>query len=86
MSTKNSMGIRARKTLNNALTYLLLTLLACVILIPIFFVIVTSFKTDSEISLQNFQWLPHSLNIDAFKTRGNWSIGRRPSETACLSR
>lgn len=67
MSTKNSMGIRARKTLNNALTYLLLTLLACVILIPIFFVIVTSFKTDSEISLQNFQWLPHSLNFDAFK-------------------
>lgn len=67
MLTKNSMGIRARKTLNNALTYLLLTLLACVILIPIFFVIVTSFKTDSEISLQNFQWLPHSLNFDAFK-------------------
>ncbi len=42
-------------------------ILACIILVPIFFVIVTAFKTDAEISFQNFQWLPHSLNFDAFK-------------------
>ena len=68
MSTKkNSLGLRAQKTLNNALTYIILVILACIILVPIFFVIVTAFKTDAETSFQNFQWLPHSLNFDAFK-------------------
>ena len=67
MSTeKKSMGLKARKNIANTLTYTLLILLACIILTPIFFVIVTAFKTDAEISFQNFQWLPHSLNFDAF--------------------
>ena len=67
MSTeKKSMGLKARKNIANTLTYTLLILLACIILTPIFFVIVTAFKTDAEISFQNFQWLPHALNFDAF--------------------
>lgn len=56
MSTeKKSMGLKARKNIANTLTYTLLILLACIILTPIFFVIVTAFKTDAEISFQNFQ-------------------------------
>ena len=78
MSTKkNSLGLRAQKTLNNALTYIILVILACIILVPIFFVIVTAFKTDAEISFQNFQWLPHSLNFDSFKNAWemvNWPL------------
>lgn len=75
MSTKkNSLGLRAQKTLNNALTYIILVILACIILVPIFFVIVTAFKTDAEISFQNFQWLPHSLNFTPLKTPGKGQL------------
>ena len=78
MSTKkNSLGLRAQKTLNNALTYIILVILACIILVPIFFVIVTAFKTDAEISFQNFQWLP------PLKTPGKWSTGHGRLQTAC---
>lgn len=45
---------------------IVLTLWLVIMMVPIFFVVVTAFKTDPEISIQGFKWLPESLNWDSF--------------------
>ncbi len=48
------------------LLFVMLLVIAIVYLLPVFFVILTAFKTDAEISLQNFAWLPASLDVSSF--------------------
>ncbi len=45
---------------------IVLIIIALIYLLPIFFVILTAFKTDAEISLQNFVWLPSKLEWSNF--------------------
>lgn len=49
------------------LLFVLLLTVALIYLLPIFFVILTAFKTDAEVSLQNFRWLPETLDFSNFK-------------------
>lgn len=55
--------------------FVTLLLLACAVLVPVIFVVLTAFKTDAEISLMNFRWLPASLNPESFQMAlqmGDW--------------
>lgn len=52
--------------IKRTLLFVLLLIVAVIYLLPIFFVILTAFKTDAEISLQNFKWLPKSLDLSNF--------------------
>ncbi len=51
-------NVKTKKKIFACLSILLLTGWAMVTLLPILFVITTAFKTDAEISIANFQWLP----------------------------
>ncbi|QUI23742.1 carbohydrate ABC transporter permease [Vallitalea pronyensis] len=74
---KNKLGKKRKEQFQLILTYIILTAWVVVVLIPVIFVILTAFKTDQEISLINFRWLPKSFtNIEAFRQAmqmGNWS-------------
>lgn len=49
-----------------AIRFTALVIISSIYLLPIFFVILTAFKTDAEISLQNFSWLPAKLEWSNF--------------------
>ena len=59
-------SIKTNKRITNTVVLSLLIVLSLIILTPIIFVILTAFKTDTEISLMNFKWLPSSLNFESF--------------------
>lgn len=50
-------------------------LCALIVVFPILIVVLTSFKTDSEVAMASFRWLPGQFNFDNLKkvlTMGNW--------------
>lgn len=68
-------SMKAKNRVTNTVIFVLLFLLAMVILVPIIFVVLTAFKTDTEISLMNFKWLPSSFNLENFNMAfqmGDW--------------
>ncbi len=69
MSADKKMGMKTRKRLTNSLILLILAVWGAIVLVPLFIVFVTAFKTDVEISLANFSWLPHT-----FGYRGNFEM------------
>lgn len=67
--------INGRKERQNMLAFVALLAILIIYLLPIFFVVVTAFKTDAEISIANFKWLPETFNFENFKsawTMVNW--------------
>lgn len=74
--TLDNMKIKTR--LLNGITYLTLGVWAVITLVPVAFVVLTAFKTDSEISIAHFRWLPESFgNLESFKQAlqmGNWPL------------
>lgn len=71
---KKHMGMKKKENLLKTITIVLLCIWGIVTLLPIIFVVFTSFKTDAEISISNFQWLPSSfLNFESFKQA--WNMG-----------
>ncbi len=74
---KSKLGKKRKEQIKLSLTYLVLIVWAAIVLVPIVFVILTAFKTDQEITLMNFRWLPKSFtNFEAFTRAmqmGNWS-------------
>lgn len=58
--------LNRKMKIKRTLLFVLLLIVAVIYLLPIFFVILTAFKTDAEISLQNFEWLPKSLDLSNF--------------------
>lgn len=54
-----------RKTYN-VIFVIVMLLLLMVYLIPIFMMVITAFKADTEISLMGFRWLPEQWRFDAF--------------------
>lgn len=73
---KTTMGNKEKNRLMDVITYLILTCWIMITLLPIVFVILTAFKSDTEISLAQFKWLPTSFTyIENFKQAfqmGNW--------------
>lgn len=68
------MGKMRGKAFSWILTLIIL-FFALLVFLPILVVVVTAFKTDAEVSLSNFSWMPKTLNFDNFKTvltMGNW--------------
>lgn len=68
-------SMKGRRRLSNTLIFIALLLFSFLLLVPILFVVLTAFKTDPEISLTNFQWLPSSLNWGSFEkafAMGDW--------------
>lgn len=66
----------SRKRLADAATYAVLIIFLAISTIPILIVFVTAFKTDTEMALASFRWLPASFtytgNFEAALRMGNW--------------
>lgn len=73
---RDPMGMKQKDQLLKAATMVILCVWGIITLLPVLFVVFTAFKTDAEISIANFQWLPSSfLYLDSFKQAwkmGNW--------------
>lgn len=72
---KSKTGYTRQKKWREALIFLAMLLFFLLSMVPIFFVVVTAFKTDAEISITGFRWLPSSLYGGNFKMAlqmGNW--------------
>lgn len=59
----NKSGIKKRKIFITAL----MILIGIVMIIPFFWMISTSFKTQSEVFAESFQWIPSALNWESHK-------------------
>ncbi len=68
VQVSHTMGIRRRRTLAALLRYTLLFLLAFLWLVPVAFVVITSFKSLGELTLRKFVWFPAQLRLDNFTT------------------
>ena len=72
------MGMGAKNRLLTTLSYIILCVWVVITLVPIVMVVLTAFKTDGEISMANFRWLPSSFTyFDNFKEAWkmvNWSV------------
>ena len=74
MNEHKRMGMKRKEHLLKGITIVILCIWGIITLLPIFFVLFTSFKTDAEISIANFKWLPSSfLNFDGFAQA--WKMG-----------
>ena len=76
----NSMGMKTRNIILKVIVYILLTLGAIIMLVPLFWMVSTSLKTNTEIFQADLVWWPKSFQwknyIDAF-TRlpfGTWTL------------
>jgi multiple sugar transport system permease protein len=61
---------------SNVLFFVFMCLILVFYLIPVFFQVVTAFKTDREITLLGFRWLPASLNFDSYVNA--WKMANWP--------
>lgn len=67
--------MRRKKIISAWIITAVIFLCALVVMFPILIVILTSFKTDSEVAMASFRWLPAQFNFDNLKkvlTMGNW--------------
>ena len=73
---KDKIGFASQKRLKTAATYVVLLFFFAISIIPIFIVFITAFKTDAEMSLAAFRWLPADFtymgNFEAALRMGNW--------------
>jgi len=62
--------------LSNLLITIFMMCIAVILLLPIFVVFTTAFKSDTEVALAGFRWFPSELNLENFRkamSMGNWS-------------
>lgn len=57
----------ALRRLNRTLLYALLIIMACVYLLPVYVVLVTSVKPLSEVDISHMWWLPHWIDFSPFQ-------------------
>lgn len=75
-SANRGLGYGAKRKLAGSLIFLSVALLAAVMALPLLIVILTAFKTDAEVSLVGFKWLPSSFYLGNFKKAlemGDWA-------------
>lgn len=56
-----------KRTALSALHYAVLIILSLLWLVPILFVLLTAFKTDAELTLRQFRWLPAQWHFENFR-------------------
>ena len=79
MTSANSrFGKSTKIRLLKTVTVIALTAWICITLIPILIVVLTAFKSDAEISMANFKWLPSSFayfeNFKQAIAMGDWLL------------
>ena len=74
--TFKTMGKKKKRRLISVISYIILSVWVLIILVPIIFTVLTAFKSDPEISMASFRWLPASFgNLENFKKAfemGDW--------------
>mgnify|MGYP000858263161 CR=1 FL=1 len=55
-----------KRAINNTFTYILLVITSIILMLPLYYLIITSFKTFQE-SIAEFKWLPSQFNFDNYK-------------------
>ena len=74
-----SLGIRARRSIGNATTILLLVFFSLFVLIPLAYMLSTSLKTEAQLFVWPVQWIPDPLAwenyIEAFNQLGRIAPG-----------
>ncbi len=74
--TLADMGKKKKENLVKGISYAVLIIWVLITLVPIIFTVLTAFKTDPEISMASFKWLPESFgNIESFRqafAMGDW--------------
>ncbi|MBQ4074562.1 MAG: carbohydrate ABC transporter permease [Clostridia bacterium] len=63
---KHSLGVHTARRIKGIARYIALITLSALWLVPIIFVILTSFKSASELSLRQFAWLPSKWSFDNY--------------------
>ena len=63
----NSKTYKMKIWLNKAFMYVLLAAFAMIFLLPLFFLLMGSFKAESELFRVPFHWLPDHFNLDNYK-------------------
>lgn len=76
MTSRHNTSYLVQKRLANVATYIVLIIFLAISTIPILIVFITAFKTDTEMALASFRWLPSSFlymgNFEAALRMGNW--------------
>jgi glucose/mannose transport system permease protein len=57
----------ALRTINRTILYAILIIMACLYLLPVYVVVVTSFKPMSEVDIAHMWWLPHHFDLSGFE-------------------
>ena len=74
-----SLGIRARRSIGNATTVLLLVFFSLFVLIPLAYMLSTSLKTEAQLFVWPMQWIPDPIAwenyIEAFNQLGRIAPG-----------
>ena len=74
-----SLGIRARRSIGNATTILLLVFFSLFVLIPLAYMLSTSLKTEAQLFVWPMQWIPDPIAwenyIEAFNQLGRIAPG-----------
>jgi len=76
VTSRHNTSYLVQKRLANVATYIVLIIFLAISTIPILIVFITAFKTDTEMALASFRWLPSSFlymgNFEAALRMGNW--------------
>lgn len=75
MRSESILPVRAKAGVSTALITALVGLFALIMVSPLFVVLATAFKTDAEVALASFSWLPRRFSLDNFKkvlSMGSW--------------
>jgi multiple sugar transport system permease protein len=67
------LGTRGQSLLMAFIRYIVLIVLAAIWLVPVFFVLMTSFKSNAELSLRQFAWLPAKWRFENYVTAFSYS-------------
>lgn len=72
----DKLGKKKKEKVFRTVSYVVLSIWVLITLVPIIFTVLTAFKSDTEISMASFQWLPKSFgNLENFRQAfkmGDW--------------
>jgi len=61
------MNLSMKKKLSQILSYVLLIMVIIFYAAPLFIIVTTSLKTDTQIMSQSFEWIPNPITIEQYK-------------------
>ena len=70
---------KAKRIINKVLTYLVLIIVALSVLLPLYIVLITSFKGKSEAMDSSFSWWPSEIDLHGYKEVFTYTSGSEDS-------